>query len=600
MGCLTPSKIDQAPHGTLTIFMATTTTELPRVRIIDAPVPLPDGVVLPALTRGAGRAMREVRIPLWCDSQFKSIYNKNKLKFTERGFTVRIHNGAWHLQQWLQGEPGQWTLTKVGADKLATLLAGITPAPAVPDEIPADLILPELPDGLEAKLFEYQRMPARQIYRALTRGKEEWGYPGAWDCSDLGSGKTYTGLAACLATGLEVGVICPKSVIGSTKGGTGWLGAFRHFGQRPAFVINYESLRTGKGEHIRRIGGKDGKRYEWAADPDHVMLIFDEAHLTKNPSLNRSMAFAALRQGFRLLFVSGTMAAKPTNLGATGVAVGLHRGDTASYAEFLRTHGCYQVGANQWEFDRARGVHHLARIHRVVFPQRGARVKIADLGDRFPDTQVCCEAIETEDTKAIVKAYAEAAALIETMRKQGKKEFEIQNAQRTAYMAARKKSEIAKVPAIVAKAREEMEEGRSIAIFLNFTEARERTMKLLNTSCGIYGGQDSRARDEAMRQFQSDESRVIVVMSQAGGTGVSLHDINGQYPRTSLICPDNNAVVLGQVLGRVHRAGGKSKSRQIILYAADTIEEGICDNVRKKLQDIKSVNDGDLNPEKAF
>lgn len=580
------------------------TADLPRVRIVDCPVPLPEGVVLPSFVRGADRAFREIRIPLWCDIQFRGIWQKNKLALRQRGFTVVQRNGAWWLQQWLSGTPGNWTLTKVGAEKLAALM--VPPPAAVAMEIPAQYILPELPNGLEAKLFEYQRQPARQLYRALCCGKEEWGYPGAWDCSDLGTGKTYQALAAALATGLEVGVICPKAVIGTAKGKSGWHGAFAHFGQVPAFVINYESLRTGKREWVTRRScthsktGKKSERFEWTVDPDHVMLIFDESHLCKNASLNRSVLQAAMRQGFKVLCVSGTMAAKPTNLGATGVAVGLHRGDTETYSEFLRKHGCFELGPNVWEFDRARGAHHLARIHSVVFPQRGARVKIADLGDRFPETQIIAESIETEDTKAIVKAYAEAEQLLAVMRAQGAKEFEIINAQRTAYMAARKKSEIAKVPALVEKAQMELEEGRSVAIFLNFTEARERIMALLKTDCGIFGGQDAQKREEAMRRFQSDASRVIVVMSAAGGTGVSLHDVNGEFPRTALICPDNNAVTLGQVLGRVHRAGGKSRSRQIIVYAADTIEEAICENVRQKLSAITTVNDGDLNPEDKF
>jgi len=574
------------------------TLALPPVRNTDPPVALNDELVLPPLTRGQGRAWRDLRIPLWADYKFKDIWQANKLRFAERGFGIRKEDGVWHIYQSLAGQPGEWTLTEKGAARLAFLKAPRLPAPP-PQEIPVDFILPELPDKLEDKLFDYQRKPARQLYRALMCGKEEWGFPGAWDCSDLGTGKTYQSLAAALATGKRVGVICPKSIIGSTKAGTGWLGAFRHFGQHPEFVLNYEGLRTGNREVVRKTGNS-GRPYEWTVDPDDVVLIWDESHNLKNPSKNRAMAFASIRQGFTQLFVSGTMAAKPTNLGATGVAVGLHRGDRESYAAFLRAHGCYEMGRDNWEFDRYRGAPHLARIHSTVFPKRGARVKISDLGDRFPETQICCEAIETDDTKAIVKAYQEVESLIEAMKQQGKAEHKIKAAKETAYMAVRKKSEIAKIPAMLAKANEEMEEGRSVAIFLTFTEARERLMRLLDTSCGIFGGQDSRHRDECIRRFQDDECRVIVVMSQAGGTGVSLHDVRGEFPRTALICPDNNAVMLGQVLGRVHRAGGKSRSRQIILFASGTVEEAICDNVRQKLSAISTINDGDMNPADKF
>lgn len=917
------------------------TSDLPRVRITDSPVPLPAGLVLPPIVRGAGRGFREVRIPLWNDNEFKRLWQRHKLAFCQRGFTIRLHNGAWWLSQWLSGGPGGWTLTARGAEKVAELLAGAKPAALIP-EIPVEFILPELPYDLEAKLFPYQRQPARQLYRALVNGREEWGYPGAWDCSEMGchakgqlilmadgarktvesvavgdavmgwkgpqtvtalkrgrspmatikpvkgepwtvnldhmltmqysptspgcgmgkysgriiditvgdflrlppthraqlklfrmgvdywpenslpidpyflgvylgdgctrhngttvsiskpdpeieaevirqcgiwgcdyrkhfrtptnpshhmtgtprlaealkqlglfglmsgekfiphdylsgskdqraamlaglldtdghldaggsyefisaswdladgvcflarslglaaylkpcskgcqngfrgdywrvsisgdctglpiriprkkarkriqkksvlrtglavellpddefygfslsgdgrfllgdftvthnTGKTYQSLAAAVATDKRVGVICPRSVIGDAKMGTGWLGAFRHFGQEAEFILNYEGLRTGRRDPVSTTGNP-GRPYEWNLNPDEVMLIWDESHQLKNPSRNRAMAFAALRQGFTQLFLSGTMAEQPTNLGATGVAVGLHKGDRATYAEFLRTHGCSPAGS-KWKFDRHRGASHLARIHHKVFPQRGARVKISDLGDLFPDTQILAEPIETEDTAEIIRAYAEAEALIDVLRRQGFGEQQILNAQRAAYMKARKMSEIAKVPALVERAKEELEAGRSVALFVNFTEARERIQKALKTSCAVFGGQDMFQRNDRIAEFQADRSRVIVVMSSAGGVGVSLHDTHGNYPRTALICPDNNAVTLGQVLGRVHRAGGKSKSRQLILYAKGTVEDGICANVRRKLSSIATVNDGDLNPERKF
>ena len=567
------------------------TAQLSAVRIIDPPVPLPAGVVLPALTRGAtGKGFREVRIPLWVDADFRKLWTAAKLRFHQRGFSLRQHEGKWYLQQWLQGGPGAWTLTAVGQEKLDKLTAPAKPAPVM--ELPVEFVLPALPDGLEDKLFEYQRQPARQLYRALCCGREEWGFPGAWDCSDLGTGKTYQALAAALATGLEVAVVCPKSVI------AGWRRAFQHFAQVPRFILNYESLRGGRNEFIRRTS-KDTKRYEWALDPDDVLIIWDEAHNLKNPSLNRAMAMAAYRQGFRQIHVSGTIAAKPTNLLAAGAVVGLHRGDVASYTHFLKTHGCYQIGSS-WDFDRRYGAKHLAAIHQVVFPKRGARVKISDLGDRFPETQILSEAVSTEETDKIAALYEAAQNIVKALRDAGKSEAEILGAQRAAYMAARKASELAKVPAIALMAAEEIDNGRSVAVFLNFTEARERMQALLKTKCAVFGGQSGPARDAAIAEFQADRSRVIVVMSAAGGTGVSLHDVNGDYPRTALICPDNNAVTLGQCLGRVHRAGGMSRSRQVIVYAAGTVEEQICENVRGKLSAIATVNDGDLNPSDKF
>lgn len=129
------------------------TVTLPRVRIIDPPVPLPEGVALPSLAvRPNGHVFREVRIPLWADNMFRRLWQSHKLAFRQRGFSVRQHGGAWWFQQWLAGAPGAWTLTPQGAEHLAALQVARPAVKEEPQEIPADLVLPELPFGLEAKL----------------------------------------------------------------------------------------------------------------------------------------------------------------------------------------------------------------------------------------------------------------------------------------------------------------------------------------------------------------------------------------------------------------------------------------------------------------
>ena len=167
-------------------------------------------------------------------------------------------------------------------------------------------------------------------------------------------------------------------------------------------------------------------------------------------------------------------------------------------------------------------------------------------------------------------------------------------------MKAWHESERAKVAAIVKMIRSEQEEGRSVAVFVNFTDVREKLMTELKTDCAIFGGQNPDARQKAIDAFQRDQSRVIIANIDAGGVGVSLHDLNGNHPRTAIILPTNKVVSLTQALGRVHRAGGKSKSRQIILFASGTIEETICETIRKRMGQIATLNDGDMTPQPKF
>ena len=86
------------------------------------------------------------------------------------------------------------------------------------------------------------------------------------------------------------------------------------------------------------------------------------------------------------------------------------------------------------------------------------------------------------------------------------------------------------------------------------------------------------------------------------GAGISLHDLNGKYPRMALISPSYSAIILKQCLGRVHRDGSKTKALQRIVFVANTVEEEVCEKVKNKLHNLDLINDGvlSLDNEKLF
>jgi hypothetical protein len=97
-----------------------------------------------------------------------------------------------------------------------------------------------------------------------------------------------------------------------------------------------------------------------------------------------------------------------------------------------------------------------------------------------------------------------------------------------------------------------------------------------------------------LADFQDDSHHIMLCQIQSGGVGVSLHDTHGKRPRSSLICPTYSAIDLKQALGRIHRAGAKSKAVQRIIFAADSIEETVMRRVKAKLKNIETLNDGDM------
>ena len=118
---------------------------------------------------------------------------------------------------------------------------------------------------------------------------------------------------------------------------------------------------------------------------------------------------------------------------------------------------------------------------------------------------------------------------------------------------------------------------------------------MLHTDSVVYGEQDYDDRLRIIEEFQDNKTRIIILNIKAGGVGISLHDVAGGHPRVSLISPTWSSLDLVQALGRIHRAGGKTKSLQRIIYAADTVEERIADKLKIKLNNINSINNGDLD-----
>jgi superfamily II DNA or RNA helicase len=145
------------------------------------------------------------------------------------------------------------------------------------------------------------------------------------------------------------------------------------------------------------------------------------------------------------------------------------------------------------------------------------------------------------------------------------------------------------------------DEGISPVVFVNFTDTVEAIEKQLKKNkkfngliSKIVGGQTDKQRQSDIDGFQNDTKRIMIANLAAGNAGISLHDLNGKFPRGSVISPSYSAINMLQALGRIHRANGKTPCIQKIMFASDTIEEQACRRVQAKLNNLEALNDGDL------
>lgn len=421
-------------------------------------------------------------------------------------------------------------------------------------------------------LYPNQTTHAHEIYRALVNHRA------ALDTSETGTGKTIMSshiAAHWKSLGRGVGVVCPKSVT------TSWLRTLRSHGVEPLFVLNYESIRNGrpgivsvKRQRKQTKSKKVHKWYEWEVPAD-TLLIFDEVQWCKGHyTQNGNLLIAATKQNYHRLLLSATAAKDPTEMRAVGFALGLHDLDhlrnNNSWFHWMKRNQCFQDPWRQW---RVKKDADLTPLAAEIFDNRKVAhgLKTSDMPGAFKGRRTI---VDLGDYKGASEAYEQAGLteevvdelLLDIATKKAKAKTKI-----TDILRARQYVEMLKVTHFIEKTNELLAEGKSVVAFFNFRESIEVYRKAFPESGILIGQQDDRVRN--LDAWANDEFRVMAVSSAAGGTGVNLHDQRGEFPRVALISPGFSVQIYKQVLGRCFRAGMKTDVTEILMVAAETIEE---------------------------
>jgi superfamily II DNA or RNA helicase len=517
---------------------------------------------------------RECLIPLNVRGEFFGYWKSKGFLLKQKGYTVTKKETDWYLIQSVKN--------KEDFNKVATITK------------PKDDTFELKPVEVKNKegLRPWQVEAVSKLCSAIT-------HIGAGiDGSDLGVGKTYTACGVARELDMDILVVCPKAVMES------WRRVIKnHFNMngRLVGIINYESLRLGKTSSniASYVKKRDTRRNEFVWKiPKSTLIVWDESQKLKNAKTkNSETCLSALKQGYKMLFCSATNATNPLELKTVGMALGLFD-NNKQYYNWLYAHGVTK-GRFGLEFNGNKEV--LNKLHKDIFVNRGTRLS-RDTIPNFPETQLTAECFSMEETASnkINQIYAEMAKELAILNKKIKKEGKDSGNRLTAIIRARQKVELLKIPIFIELIEEALEAGMSIVAFLNFDDSIKALCERFNTNCVIKGSNTDIDRQKNIDDFQSDKQRLIIVNIQSGGAGLSLHDINGKYPRLALISPSYSAVLMRQATGRVWRDSGKSKSVQKIVFVGNTVEEQVCENVKLKLENLDMLNDGDLkNNEKS-
>ena len=454
------------------------------------------------------------------------------------------------------------------------------------------------------------------------------------DASDTGTGKTYCAIATCALLKLTPFIVCPKSVISN------WVNVCKEFGIPYLGISNYEMLKGGnyytenyekvkcpymdmdvillndkviqeeqkEGKIINRqdikepLNKKDlSKKKNFIQQyktnytfylPQNTLIIFDEAHRCKNWSSQTSSLLVAMgKSNCKIMMLSATLTDKVDCFKPFGIVLGFYAG-LDGYRPWIKSKEIInKIKFKKLELDEESKRLHI--IHDAVFPHFGSRLKISELGDLFPSNNITANAYYLDEHEKVEAIYKEVNEELENL-----SNLEKQSRGLGILIRARMRIEMLKVSLFMDLAQEGLDNGYSVAIFVNYIGTLEYLCYHMKVDCIIKGGQTMDDRDAMIKDFQDNKKKVIIAMQQAGGVGISLHDIHGGHPRLSIISPSWSGYETRQTLGRIHRAGSKTPAIQKLVYVAQTYEESIARIIQQKLKTIDALNDGDFEDEK--
>jgi len=433
----------------------------------------------------------------------------------------------------------------------------------------------QIKKNISLKLRPYQIFHTKNILYSFINENA------ALDASDTGTGKTYVALAVAKQLKLFPIILTRKSAIHQ------WKKVAEYF-KLDCYVSNYEQFKYNNTSYLESYKTDENINiYKWN-NMENSVLIFDEVHKCKNrKTLNSKILLQAKKQNLKILALSATIADNPLQMYAISQILNIC--NEKLYWSWIYQRG---VSKNYWGgliFNCLEK--NLKKIHKDIFPKKGSRISIKELGDIFPKNMIISECCEMKESIIIQNCYE---IIKEELRKLKEKTIKDKASILTQILRERQKIELLKISTFIELAEDYVEEGASVIIFVNFKETVNILCEKLNTTCVITGDTSLEDRQKNIEDFQTDKKRIIICNSKAGGESISLHDINGKYNRIVLISPTYSAQDLIQILGRAHRDGGKSPVIQKILFCSNTKEEEIAEKVEQKIKNIKLINDGDL------
>jgi len=454
------------------------------------------------------------------------------------------------------------------------------------------------------------------------------------DASETGLGKTRCAIMVAKQLGMKLFVCCPKASLSS------WYRELikADYLSNTITVTNFDVLRLGKWfdiesevkkpttknnpnfwtqlktkpcPYLKKVQISSGTstitNFEWNL-PNRILLACDEAHKAKNKKTQNAGLLIGLRKFINLqpavgndrraMLLTATPIEKEKNIPFLLYLLG-YLLDTKDYKKFMKNRS-------------------IASLHRLLFnKQIDGKINRYLAASRMNRETASAEFefVPVSDVKAeIFDMPEEIKVLIEKKNNNIRRALIALNEKRlldgiyplVIILRNRQEIEALKVESYIYFAREKLREGLSVLIFLNFIESllmiekaflgegkyiyerdggtvdEQGKLKKVVSLVKILGKQPSHERANCEHLFQTNKANLLLATLGAGAASISLHDVNGAYPRYSFVSMPWSCTELKQAFGRTDRVGSLSNSTYRILCCAGTIEEYVATKLNEK------------------
>ena len=441
----------------------------------------------------------------------------------------------------------------------------------------------------EIRLKDWQVPLARHQTEVLKKGRC------MLSACHTGSGKTYLACQTIKDLGMPTLVVCPKVAISQ------WWHVIEGMGCGNCIidVVNPEKLVAGRNKWYDNKSGWNVP--DILGNGEGKLLVVDEVHRgCSGPDSKQTFMCARwcnrLHPENKALLMSATPFETPEKMRLIGYLMGFHRFVSASWYDFLRANGCRYVDIG-WGRNKRR----ILEFTRNKKESTAIMANLRDrMGDRFmsigpgeipgfPDEvkEVVAVDLAKRDHDVLVKAYEEMPERIQHLSQDDMVKM----------LRLRQQAEFCKAEVMAQMACDLVEDGNSVFVMVNFTDARLRIEEYLKKKgieyASIYGGQKEKERQDGIDAFQANRIHVIIGMAAACSVALSLHDERHERARVSLISPGYSASEFSQGLGRIRRVGGTTAVQKIVI-AAGSVEERVGRAIERKMSNLAALTDRDL------